>query len=123
MLNSSKRFIDTASSCDRSTIFKNTLLDAALKNELGFKEQDILPLFLKYQSNRQIIIDFVSFLTAKGGQAQALPSQGRERLTYVLQLPARFYLRRLRKDKFVLNPFQSRFDWFTSSVKLFANKR
>ena len=99
MLNSSKRFIDTASSCDRSTIFKNTLLDAALKNEFGFKEQDILPLFVKYQSKRQILIDIVSFLT------------------FVAQLPTRFYLRRLRKSKFVLNPTQSRFDWFTTSSK------
>ena len=111
MLNSSKGFVkdlhsnNTASRCDRSIIFKETLLDAALKNEFGFKEQDILPLFVKYQSKRQILIDIISFLT------------------YIVQLPMRFQLRRLRKDKYVLKPSQSRFDWFTSSVKLLANKR
>ena len=110
MFNSSKEFLkDTAPHIaprrDRSIIFKETLLDAALKNEFGFKEQDILPLFVKYQSKRQILIDIVSFLT------------------YVVRLPMRFQLRRLRKDKYVLKPSQSRFDWFTSSVKLLANKR
>ena len=96
MFNSPKGF---ASHHDRSIIFKKTLLDAALKNEFGFKEQDVLPLFLKYQSKRQIAIDIISFLT------------------FVAQLPTRFYLRRLRKRKFVLNPSQSRFDWFTTSSK------
>ena len=110
MFNSPKGFVkDTAthiaSHHDRSIIFKETLLDAALRNEFGFKEQDILPLFVKYQSKRQILIDIISFLT------------------YVVRLPMRFQLRRLRKDKYVLKPSQSRFDWFTSSVKLLANKR
>ena len=69
---------------DRSILFKETLLDAAIKNEFGFKEQDILPLFTKYQSKRQILVDILSFLT------------------YVVQLPTRFYLRRLRNSNFVL---------------------
>ena len=91
---------------DRSTIFKEILLDAALKNEFGFKEQDILPLFIKYQSKRQILIDLISFLT------------------YVVQLPTRFYLRRAHKSKFALERSNSHFDWFTtSSSKLSANKR
>ena len=68
---------------DRSIIFKETLLDAALKNEFGFKEQDILPLFVKYQSKRQILIDIISFLT------------------YVVQLPTQFYLRRLHRRKLI----------------------
>ena len=104
MLNSPKGFLkDTAPHIaphhDRSIIFKETLLDAAIKNELGFKEQDILPLFLKYQSKRQILIDIVSFLT------------------YVVRLPMRFQLRRLRKDKYVLDRSSSRFDWFRTSSK------
>ena len=90
---------------DRSIIFKETLLDAALKNEFGFQERDILPLFAKYQSKRQILIDLISFLT------------------YIVQLPTRLYLCRLRKGKYELKPSQSHFDWFTSSVKLFASKR
>ena len=102
MLNSHK---GSVSPHDRSIIFKETLLDATTKNEFGFKEQDILPLFLKYQSKRQILIDMISFLT------------------YVVRLPMRFHLRRLRRDKFILKSSRSRFDWFTSSMKLFANKR
>lgn len=111
MLKSPKGFLkDTASHIasddDRSIIFKEILLDAALENEFGFKEQDVLPLFVKYQSKRQILIDLISFLT------------------YVVQLPTRLYLRRMRKSKFVLDRSRGRFDWFTtSSSKLFANKR
>ena len=74
-----------ASRCDRSIIFKETLLDAAISNEFGFKEPDILPLFVKYQSKRQILINIFSFLT------------------YVVQLPTRFYLRRLQNSNFVSN--------------------
>lgn len=70
---------------DRSTIFKQVLLDASVENKFGFQEQDILPLFVKYHSKRQIIIDLLSFST------------------YVLQLPTKFYLRRLQKNKFVHN--------------------
>ena len=68
---------------DRSILFKKTLLDASIKNEFGFQEQDILPLFLKYQSKRQIIINIVSFMT------------------YVVQLPTQFYLRRLQRGNTV----------------------
>ena len=81
MLKSSKK---VALDRDRSITFKETLLDAAINNEFGFKEQDVLPLFVKYQSKRQIIIDLLSFLT------------------YVVQLPTRLYLRRLRNSNFVL---------------------
>lgn len=70
---------------DRSTIFKQVLLDASIENKFGFQERDILPLFVKYHTKRQIIIDFFSFST------------------YVLQLPTKFYLRRLQKNKLVLN--------------------
>ena len=77
---------------DRSIVFKETLLDAAIKNEFGFQERDILPLFVKYQSKRQIIIDIFSFLT------------------YVVQLPTQFYLRRLRNNNFVLK--KNRHHWF-----------
>ncbi len=69
-----------ASRRDRSIIFKETLLDASSRNKFGFQEKDILPLFNKYQSKRQILINFVSFLT------------------YVLQMPTLFYLRRLRQS-------------------------
>ena len=86
---------------DSSIVFKETLLNAALKNEFGFKEQDILPLFVKYQSKRQILIDLISFMT------------------YVVRLPTKFYLRSMRKNKFILNRSQSRFDWFTTT----ANKK
>ena len=75
----------TASHRDRSTIFKQVLLDASIENKFGFQEQDILPLFVKYHSKRQIIIDLFSFST------------------YVLQLPTKFYLRRLQKKQVVLN--------------------
>ncbi len=74
-----------ASRRDRSIIFKETLLDASIKNKLGFQEKDILPLFNKYQSKRQILINFVNFLT------------------YVLQLPTFLYLRRLRKNNTICN--------------------
>ena len=77
---------------DRSIIFKETLLDAAMKNKFGFKEQDILPLFAKYQSKRQILIDILSFLT------------------YVVQLPTQFYLRRSQNSSFV--PKENRARWF-----------
>ena len=77
---------------DRSIIFKETLLDAAIKNECSFKEQDVLPLFVKYQSKRQFLIDILSFLT------------------YVVQLPTRFYLWRLRDSNFVLKNNRDR--WF-----------
>ena len=81
-----------ASRRDRSIVFKETLVDAAINNEFGFKEQDILPLFLKYQSKRQILIDIFSFLT------------------YVVQLPTRFYLQRLRNRNLVLKKNRDR--WF-----------
>ena len=68
---------------DRSIIFKDVLLNASVENEFGFQEKDILPLFVKYQSKRQLIIDVVSFLT------------------YVLQLPTHFYLRRLQRNKLI----------------------
>ena len=64
---------------DRSIIFRETLLEASYKNKLGFQERDVLPLFIKYQSKRQIFIDILSFMT------------------YVLHLPTQFYLRRWRK--------------------------
>ncbi len=78
---------------DRSILFKETLLDASLKNEFGFQEQDILPLFLKYQSKRQILINIVSFMT------------------YVVQLATQFYLRRLQRGNTVYQP-GTRFNWF-----------
>lgn len=68
---------------DRSTIFKEVLLHTLTENNFGFQEKDILPLFTKYQSKRQIIIDLVSFFT------------------YVLQLPTYFYLRRLQRKKLI----------------------
>lgn len=68
---------------DRSIIFKETLLDASIKNKFGFQERDILPLFNKYHSKRQILINLVSFLT------------------YILQLPTRLYLRRLQYKNFI----------------------
>ena len=95
MLKSPKRI---AVDRDRSIAFKETLLDAAIKNEFGFKEQDILPLFVKYQSKRQILIDLFSFLT------------------YVVQLPTRFYLRRLRNSNFVLKNNRAR--WFKTIGKI-----
>lgn len=83
---------------DRSTIFKQTLLDAAVKNQFSFQEKDILPLFLKYQSKRQILLDVFSFLT------------------YVLRLPTLFYLRRLRNSNFM--PQKNRAYWFKTTSKL-----
>lgn len=77
---------------DRSIIFKETLLDASIKNKFGFQEKDILPLFNKYQSKRLILINFVSFLT------------------YVLQLPTLLYLRRLRKNNTICN-LNNRYSW------------
>ncbi|MGF1590716.1 MAG: hypothetical protein ACFCU7_16030 [Pleurocapsa sp.] len=77
---------------DRSMIFKETLLDASSKNKFGFQEKDILPLFEKYQSKRQILINFVSFLT------------------YVLQMPTLFYLRRLNRSNTIYDP-NSRYYW------------
>ena len=72
---------------DRSIIFKETLSNALAKNEFGFQEQDISPLFIKYQNKRRILIDFFSFLT------------------YVLKLPTQVYLRHLRtKNKFKALP-------------------
>ncbi len=84
--------------CDRSIIFKETLLDASIKNEFGFQERDILPLFLKYQSKRQILINIVSFMT------------------YVVQLPTQFYLRRLQRSNTVYQP-RTRFNWFKVGSK------
>ena len=84
---------------DRSILFKEILLDASIKNEFGFKEQDILPLFLKYQSKRQVLIDILSFFT------------------YIFQLPTLFYLRRFHKNKYILERSPSHFDWFTTSSK------
>ena len=95
MLKSPKRI---ALRGERSITFKETLLDAAIKNEFGFKEQDILPLFVKYQSKRQILIDLFSFLT------------------YVVQLPTRFYLRRLQNSNFVLKNNRAR--WFKTIRKI-----
>ena len=83
---------------DRSITFKETLLDAAIKNEFGFKEQDILPLFAKYQSKRQILIDLLSFST------------------HVVQLPTRFYLRRLQNSNFI--PKNNRDRWFKTVGKI-----
>lgn len=83
---------------DRSTIFRQTLLDAALNNQLGFQEKDILPLFLKYQSKRQILLNVFSFLT------------------YVLKLPTLFYLKRLRNSNFV--PQKNRAYWFKTTSKV-----
>ena len=77
---------------DRSIIFKEILSNASIKNELGFKEQDILPLFVKYQNKRQVLIDLFSFLT------------------YVLKLPTQVYLRRLqRKNKLEALPNEKNF--------------
>ena len=82
---------------DRSIIFRETLLDALQKNRLNFQESDILPLFLKYRRNRQILIDLVSFLT------------------YVLRLPTQLYLRRLRNSKFVPQDSGDRALWFRAT--------
>lgn len=84
---------------DRSTIFKEVLLDASIENRFGFQERDILPLFVKYHSKRQIIIDLFSFLT------------------YVVQLPTKFYLRRLQKNKFALSRGQNPFATIKTRVK------
>ncbi|MBE9048379.1 hypothetical protein IQ255_29000 [Pleurocapsales cyanobacterium LEGE 10410] len=70
--------------CDRSTVFRQTLLDASIKNPLGFRERDLIPLFDKYQRNRQIAIDVLSFLT------------------YVLKLPTLPFLRHWRHSNFAL---------------------
>lgn len=95
MFKSSRKLIkDIASRSDRSNIFKETLLDAAINNEFGFKEEDILPLFAKYQSKRQIIIDILSFST------------------YVVQLPTQFHLRRSRNSNFVP---RNRDRWFKAN--------
>jgi hypothetical protein len=102
-----------ASRRDRSIIFKQTLLDAAISNEFGFKEQDILPLFVKYQSKRQILIDIFSFLT------------------YVVQLPTQFYLRRLRNSNFIpknnrdsdASSSQEYLDWHLRSPKGFPRSQ
>ena len=105
MLNSSKELLspNTASRCqkhqDFSSVFKEILLDASVKNEFGFKERDILPLFLKYQNKRQFISNILSFFT------------------YVFQLPTLFYLQQFRKDKYSLCSSSSRFDWFTTNSK------
>lgn len=74
---------------DRSIIFRETL-DASINKEFGFQEKDILPLFLKYQSKRQILIDTFSFFT------------------YILQLPTQLPLRRLQNSN--LMPKRDR--WF-----------
>lgn len=81
---------------DRSIIFKETL-DASINKEFGFQEQDILPLFVKYQSKRQILIDIFSFFT------------------YVLQLPTQLHLRRLQNSNFMP---KKRDRWFQTSSKL-----
>ena len=86
-----------ASHRDRSIVFQETLLDALQKNPLNFQESDILPLFLKYRRNRQILIDLVSFLT------------------YVLRLPTQIYLRRLRNSKFVPKDLGDRALWFKAT--------
>jgi hypothetical protein len=51
---------------DSSIIFKKILLQASLENEFGFKEADILPLFVKYQRKRQLLINIFSFLGSLG---------------------------------------------------------
>lgn len=81
---------------DRSIIFRETL-DASINQEFGFQEQDILPLFMKYQSKRQILIDIFSFFT------------------YVLQLPTQLHLRRLQNSNFMP---KKRDRWFQTSSKL-----
>lgn len=83
---------------DLSTVFRQTLLDASVNNQFGFQEKDILPLFLKYQSKRQILIDVFSFLT------------------YVLKLPTLFYLRRLRNSN--LMPQKNRAYWFKTTSRI-----
>ena len=65
---------------DKSIIFKD-LLNASIKNEFGFQEQDILPLFIKYQSKRQLLINTSNFLS------------------YVLQLGTHFYSLVNKKSK------------------------
>lgn len=77
---------------DSSIIFKEILLDASAQNPLGFQEGDFQPLFNKYQRNRQILINIISFCT------------------YVLQLPTLFFLRRRRHSSFALSV--RKFKWF-----------
>lgn len=81
---------------DRSIIFKETL-DTSINQEFGFQEKDILPLFMKYQSKRQILISIFSFFT------------------YILQLPAQFHLRRLQNSKFILSKSDR---WFRAIRKV-----
>ena len=80
---------------DRSIIFRETL-DASINKEFGFQEKDILPLFLKYQSKRQILIDTFSFFT------------------YILQLPTQLHLRRLQNSNFMP---KKRDRWFKTMRK------
>ena len=87
----------SASHRDRSIVFRETLLDALQKNQFSFQESDILPLFLKYQRNRQLLIDLVSFLT------------------YVLRSPTQIYLRRLRNSQFVPKDLGDRAIWFKAT--------
>ena len=75
---------------DRSLVYQEILLDALANNKFGFQKQDVLPLFVKYQTKRQILIDIFSFFT------------------YVLQFPTLFYLRRLQKSNFALEPKEMR---------------
>ena len=81
---------------DRSIIFRETL-DASINQEFGFQEKDILPLFVKYQSKRQILISIFSFFT------------------YILQLPTQFHLRRLQNSKFIIFPGDR---WFRATKKV-----
>lgn len=81
---------------DRSIIFKN-VLDSSLKNQFDFQERDILPLFLKYQRKRRILIDLVTFLA------------------HVLQLPTRIYWQWLKNSNFGLKNFSDRHFWFKSA--------
>ena len=77
---------------DRSVVFKEILLDASARNPLSFKERDLVPLFDKYQRNRQFLINLISFCT------------------YVLQLPTLPFLRRKRDSNFML--LDRKFKWF-----------
>ena len=77
---------------DRSVVFKEILLDASFKNPFGFQERDLIPLFNKYQRNRQFLINIISFCT------------------YVLQLPTLPFLRRRRDSNFMLS--DRKFKWF-----------
>ena len=86
---------------DRSIIFKN-VLDTSLKNQFDFQEQDILPLFLKYQRKRRILIDLATFLA------------------HVLQLPTRIYWQWLKNSNFMLKSSGDRHFWF-KSVKNFKS--